>query len=100
MGILDKRVAIVTGASRGIGEAIARRFAEEGASVCVTARTEQQRDERLPGTIHDTVESIKEAGGTASPSAPTSRGPRTESGSWTRRRTSSARPTSSSTTRR
>lgn len=65
MGILDERVAIVTGASRGIGEAIARRFAEEGASVCVTARTEQQRDERLPGTIHDTVESIKEAGGNA-----------------------------------
>jgi citronellol/citronellal dehydrogenase len=63
MGVLDGRVAIVTGASRGIGEAIACRFAEEGASVCVTARTEQQRDERLPGTIHETLDCIRSSGG-------------------------------------
>jgi citronellol/citronellal dehydrogenase len=65
MGLLDGKVAIVTGASRGIGEAIAKRFAAEGAAICVTARTEEQRDERLPGTIHNTVEAIKENGGTA-----------------------------------
>ncbi|MGH9197755.1 MAG: SDR family NAD(P)-dependent oxidoreductase, partial [Acidimicrobiia bacterium] len=63
--LLQGKVAIVTGASRGIGEFIARRFAEEGANVVVSARTEQQTDERLPGTIHDTVSAINEFGGTA-----------------------------------
>ncbi len=62
---LDGRVAIVTGASRGIGEAVARLFAREGAAVAVTARTEQVFDERLPGTIHDTVAAIEAEGGRA-----------------------------------
>jgi NAD(P)-dependent dehydrogenase (short-subunit alcohol dehydrogenase family) len=58
-------VAIVTGASRGIGEAVARLFAREGAAVAVAARTEQVFDERLPGTIHDTVAAIESDGGRA-----------------------------------
>ena len=43
MGILDGKVAIVTGASRGIGAEIARRFAGEGAAVAVAARTTAPR---------------------------------------------------------
>ena len=64
-GRLEGRVAIVTGASRGIGEAVARLFAREGAAVAVAARTEQVFDGRLPGTIHETVATIEAEGGHA-----------------------------------
>ncbi len=62
---LQGRVAIVTGASRGIGRAIARAFAREGAAVAVAARTEAVWDPRLPGTVHETVAEIEADGGRA-----------------------------------
>lgn len=66
-GRLAGRAAIVTGASRGLGKAIAVAFAREGAAVAVAARTETMWDERLPGTVHETVAEIEEAGGRAVP---------------------------------
>ena len=64
MGQLDGKVAIVTGASRGIGKAIAVLFAQEGASVVLAARSEAETPD-LPGTIHATAAQIASAGGKA-----------------------------------
>ncbi|HEX2320413.1 MAG TPA: SDR family NAD(P)-dependent oxidoreductase [Streptosporangiaceae bacterium] len=65
MGLLDGRVAIVTGASRGIGAEIARRFGSEGAAVAVAARTTEAGQSPLDGTIGETAAAIEAAGGTA-----------------------------------
>jgi citronellol/citronellal dehydrogenase len=60
MGLRDK-VAIITGASRGIGKVIALALAERGCNVVVAAKSVAD-DPRLPGTIHDTVREVEERG--------------------------------------
>ncbi len=61
----ENQVAVVTGASRGIGKATALALAREGATVVVTARSTEGGASKLPGTIDETARLIGEAGGRA-----------------------------------
>jgi citronellol/citronellal dehydrogenase len=63
---LANKTLFITGASRGIGLAIARRAAREGANIAVAAKTEAPHP-KLPGTIHTAAEEINQAGGKALP---------------------------------
>jgi len=61
---LAGKTLFITGASRGIGLAIALRAARDGANVAVAAKTEAPHP-KLPGTIHSAAEEIEQAGGRA-----------------------------------
>jgi citronellol/citronellal dehydrogenase len=63
---LAEKTIFISGASRGIGLAIAIRAAQEGANVCLVAKTAEP-DPRLPGTIYTAAEEIERAGGRALP---------------------------------
>ena len=62
MGLLDGKVAIVTGSSRGIGKAIALELASQGAAVTVCGRTERPTED-IPGSVAESAEAIRLAGG-------------------------------------
>jgi len=64
MTLLKGKTYFITGASRGIGKAIALRLAQEGANIAVVAKSVQE-DPRLGGTIHSAAEEIIKAGGNA-----------------------------------
>jgi citronellol/citronellal dehydrogenase len=62
MSTLQGKTLFITGASRGIGLAIALRAARDGANVAVVAKTVEPHP-KLPGTIHTAVSEIEKAGG-------------------------------------
>ena len=65
MAALSGQVAVVTGASRGLGKDIAVALAKASASVVAAARTDAEGDSRIPGSLAHTVGLIEEAGGAA-----------------------------------
>src|SRR5258708_25224973 len=62
---LDGKVIVVTGSSRGIGKGLATYLGRQGASIVCAARTVEGTTGEFPGTIHETVDAIRSAGGTA-----------------------------------
>jgi len=69
MASLSGRVALVTGASRGVGRGIALGLGEAGATVYVTGRTveEGKSAAALPGTIYKTAQEVNQLGGRGVP---------------------------------
>ena len=65
MSELDTKIALVTGASRGIGKGIAIALAKSGATIYITGRTENEKDTttKLSGTIYETEKLIIANGG-------------------------------------
>ena len=66
MGTLKDKTLFISGASRGIGLAIAKKAAADGANIVIAAKTAEAHP-KLPGTIYTAAEEIEEAGGKALP---------------------------------
>ncbi len=66
MSDLSGKTLFITGASRGIGRAIALKAAADGANVAIAAKTDRPHS-KLPGTIHTVADEVREAGGRALP---------------------------------
>ncbi len=66
MMTLEGKTLFITGASRGIGLAIAKRAAADGANIAIAAKTAEAH-KHLPGTIYSAAEEIEKAGGKALP---------------------------------
>ena len=64
MSDLKGKTLFITGASRGIGKAIALRAARDGANIVIAAKTDKPH-RKLPGTIHSAAAEIEAAGGKA-----------------------------------
>ncbi len=63
---LKGKTLFITGASRGIGKAIALRAAQDGANIVIAAKTTEPHP-KLPGTIYTAAEEVEKAGGKALP---------------------------------
>jgi len=61
LSVLEGRVAFITGASRGVGKALAVALARAGCDVAVAAKSEESTD-RLPGSIHETAAEVEALG--------------------------------------
>jgi len=66
MNTLKGKTIFITGASRGIGKAVALRAAVDGANIAVVAKTKETHP-KLPGTVYTAVEDIESTGGNAIP---------------------------------
>lgn len=66
MAEFSGKTVVITGASRGIGQAMAHRFAKAGANIVIAAKTDTPHP-KLPGTIHSVAEEVTQLGGKALP---------------------------------